>query len=256
MVLAVVKGLLVPGTLQFFLIAIIPGTILLYRRQDGGRAGKLWITALVLFYLALSIPMTASALIGALSPSYPPVQTVEQARGATAVVVLGAGMHTYRSRGDVYAGATREHALRMMEAARVYRALDRPWVFVSGSLGNERVGEAHYMAVELKNLGVDPERIVEEAHATNTRDHALMIPPMLEARGVKAFVLVTSQQHIARALKAFRKVGLNPVPSTPEPYETRRRIDLFLPSTSALEASSGMLYDELATAYYWWRGWI
>ena len=256
MVPSFLKALLVPGTIQSFLIALVPGVILLYRRKDGGRAGKLWVTAALLFYLALSIPVTAVALVRALSPSYPPVQNLQDARGATAVVVLGAGMNTYRSRGSVYAGPNREHALRMIEAARVYRALDRPWVVVTGALGNERISEAHYMAVELETLGVEPERIIEEIKATNTRDHALLVPPILKDRGVTQFVLVTSQQHIARALKAFRKVGWDPVPSTPEFYEARTSLAQFFPGEAALDASSSMMYDELAMVYYWLRGWV
>jgi uncharacterized SAM-binding protein YcdF (DUF218 family) len=256
MVPPLLKALLVPGTSTFLIIALIPGVLLLYRRKDGGRAGTIWVTALVLAYLTLSIPIVADGFVSTLSPSYPPVRTVDEARGATAIVVLGAGIETYRSRGDVYTGAKREHALRIMEAARVYHVLDRPWVIVTGSLGNERIAESGYMAADLKDHGVDPDRIIEETKAVNTRDSALFVPPILKERGVKQFVIVTSQQHIARALKAFRKVGWDPIPSTPEFYVSRFRALPYLPRESALEASSAMFYDELAMVYYWLRGWV
>lgn len=238
-------------------MAATVGVILLYGRRNGGRAGQIWITALVLFYWILSTPITAIALVGALSPSYPPVTTSQDARGATAIVVLGAGVKTYRSRGEVYRSDNREHALRMMEAARVYKTMDRPWVIVTGSLGNEDVTQARHMAVDLKNLGVADDRIVEENNATNTREHALFVPPLLTERGVKQFVLVTSQQHMARSLKVFHAVGLDPIPSTPEFLASGGKpLERFLPSGDALDASSAMLYDELAMAYYWVRGWI
>lgn len=256
MIPPLLKSLFVPGTSTFLIIALIPGVLLLYRRKDGGRAGAIWVTALVLMYLTLSIPIVAVGFVSTLSPSYPPVRTVEDARGATAIVVLGAGIETYRSRGDVYTGSKREHALRIMEAARVYQALDRPWVIVTGSLGNELITESGYMAMDLKIHGVDPDRIIEETKAANTRDSALFVPAILKAHGVKQFVLVTSQQHITRALRAFQKVGWNPIPSTPEFYVTRLRAAPYLPRESALEASSAMVYDELAMAYYWFRGWL
>jgi uncharacterized SAM-binding protein YcdF (DUF218 family) len=256
MIPTVLKALLIPGTLTFLIIALIPGVLLLYRRKDHGRAGAIWVTALVLSYLVLSIPFIAVPFVGALSPSYPPVRTVADAHGATAIVVLGAGIETYRSRDDVYTGSKREHALRIMEAVRVYRVLDRPWVIVTGSLGNERITESGYMAMDLKNHGVEPDRIIEEQTATNTREHALFVPVILKERGVKQFVLVTSQQHMARALKAFQKVGWNPIPSTPEFYVSRIRAIPYLPREAALEASSAMLYDELAMVYYWFRGWL
>lgn len=256
MLLSSLKELLTPGTSTFLLITLLPGVLLLYRRKDRGRVGAIWVTGLMLFYLALSIPLIASGFVRALSPSYPPVRTAGDARGATAIVVLGAGFETYRSRGDVYTAAEREHALRILEAARVYRVLDRPWVIVSGSFANERVTESSYMAIDLKNHGVDPDRIIEETEAANTRDHALFVPAILKQRGVKQFVLVTSQQHIARALKAFQKVGWNPIPSTPEFYVSRLRAAPYLPRAAALDASSAMLYDELAMVYYWFRGWV
>lgn len=256
MIPGVLKGLLVPGSFPLFLMAATVGVLLLFRK-NGGRAGRLWIAALVLFYWILSTPITALALVRALSPSYPPVNSRLDARGATAIVVLGAGFNTYRSRGAVYSGANREHALRMMEAARVYKVMDRPWVIVTGGLGNEELTEAAHMAVELKGMGVDEDRIVEEGQATNTRDHALFVPPLLKTRGVTQFVLVTSQEQIARALRAFHAVGLDPIPSTPEVFvRVGFPLEMFLPSDRALAASTAMIYDELAMAYYWARGWI
>ena len=250
------KSLIVPGTTQFLLLALIPGTLLLYRRRDRGRSGRIWVTTLLVSYLVMSIPATAIFLVDAVSPSYPPVQTAADARGATAIVLLSAGMDTFRSRGDVFDSSPREDALRLMEAVRVYHVLGRPLVVVSGGLGNERTTQAGHMAKVLKNLGVDPQRIVEEARATNTRDHALFVPPILKANGISQFVLVTSQQHIARSLRAFRKVGWNPVPSTPEIYVARTRLEWFIPGRAALEASTAMWYDVLAFGYYWLRGWV
>ena len=79
------------------------------------------------------------------------------------------------------------------------------------------------MAHQLEQLGVPPDDIIKEEKSTNTRDHAMFVPPLLKQHGIEQFVLVTSQQHIARALAAFRAVGANPVPSTPEVYVARRR---------------------------------
>jgi uncharacterized SAM-binding protein YcdF (DUF218 family) len=204
-----------------------------------------------------STPLTAVALVEALTPDYPAVQVPADARGATAIVVLGAGMDTYRSRGDVYDAATREHSLRMLEAARVYRVLDRPWVVVTGGLGSERRTDAAHMFESLSALGVAEDRIVQEGKATNTRDHALLVPPLLAERGITQFVLVTSRQHMSRSLKVFRSVGLDPVPSSPEFYVGRGLVtDPFVPSVAALDVTTSLMYDQLALAYYWMRGWL
>jgi uncharacterized SAM-binding protein YcdF (DUF218 family) len=256
MVLSILKGSLVPGTPVFFFLVATIGTLLLYRKKHGGRAGRAVLTALVISYWILSTPILAVPIINALSAGAPPLQTSADARGATAIVVLGAGMDTYRSRGASMQAANREHSLRALETVRVYNLLNRPWVIATGGLAPEQISEAAHMAGSLTSLGVPADRIVEEDQSRNTHDHALLVPPILASRGVAQFVLVTSQQHMPRALRAFRAVGLDPVPSSPEFYVGRGRpLERFLPSGSALEASAAMMYDLGAMVYYRLRGW-
>jgi uncharacterized SAM-binding protein YcdF (DUF218 family) len=257
MVPSVLKDFLVPGTVFFFLVAATAGTLLLYRKKNNGRAGRLLLTAVVLSYWILSTAATAVPLVRALSPDYPPVETASDARGATAIVVLGGGMDTYRSRGAMLHAGSREHSLRALEAARVYHVLDRPWVVVTGSLASEPGNEAMHMTASLKLLGVPEDRVVQEGKSQNTHDHTVYVPPLLAARGVKQFVLVTSRQHMARSLRAFRAAGFDPVPSSPQFLVVPNgRLWQFLPSQSALDASTSMMYDVLAMAYYRMRGWV
>jgi uncharacterized SAM-binding protein YcdF (DUF218 family) len=251
------KEFLVPGTYAFFLAALFFGVLLLYRKKDHGRTGRRALTSLFLLYWVLSTPIASVALVEALTSDYPPVQTRAGARGATAIVVLSAGMYTHRSRGDLFETATREGSLRVVEAARVYRILDRPWVIVSGAWGSERHSEAGFMQEQLKSVGIPGDRIVREDLAVNTREHGIYIPPLLRERGVNQFVLVTSRPHMDRALKIFRVAGFEPVPSSPEVYRRRPgSVDRYLPSTTALSISEQVIYDKLATVYYWLRGWL
>jgi uncharacterized SAM-binding protein YcdF (DUF218 family) len=139
----------------------------------------------------------------------------------------------------------------------VYRALDKPWVIVTGGVGSGYRTEAERMKAELELMGVPADRIVAEPRAQNTHEHAIYVPPLLRERHVTRFVLVTSRQHVARALRVFRKAGWDPVPSTPEAYADRSiPIDRFLPSKNALLASEQVLYNQGAFVYYWLRGWI
>jgi uncharacterized SAM-binding protein YcdF (DUF218 family) len=257
MVPSVLKDSFVPGTPVFLLLAATVGTLLLYRKTSNGRAGRRLLTLLVLLYWILSTPITAVPLVRALTANYPPVQSAAEARGATAIVVLGGGMETYRSRGVALQAGTREHSLRVLEAARVYPLLDRPWVITTGSLAPDSVTEAALMGRSLTLLGVPADRLLEEGKSRNTRDHTTYVPPMLVERGVKQFVLVTSRQHMARALRAFRAAGWDPVPSSPDFYVARGLpFEPFLPSEAALEASTSMIYDLLGMAYYRARGWM
>jgi len=251
------KEFFVPGSLSFLLFMLTLSAALLYRRTDGGRAGRRLLVSVLVLYWIWSTPILAGAFVDLLTPAYPPVDSRAQAGGANAIVVLGAGVEEFRSRGEVFEVSTREEALRVLEAARVYRTLDRPWVVVTGGLGSSRKTEAARMAAELKALGVPADRIVTEPLAESTYEHAIHVPPLLHDRRVTRFVLVTSRQHIWRALRVFRKAGWDPVPSSPEAYaDPLKPIDRFLPSKNALLASEQVLYGLGALGYYWCRGWI
>ena len=64
---------------------------------------------------------------------------------------------------ETIGGGTRVWAwAHVMEGARVYRVLDKPWMIVTGGLGSTRQTEAAHMAVELESLGVPADRIVIE----------------------------------------------------------------------------------------------
>ena len=262
MVHPLLKDFFVPGTFHFFVLDATVAAILMLRRHQG-RSGRVLLAAVVALYWIFSTPISAVPLIRAVTPEYPPVQSPSDAAGATAIVVLSGGMKSYHSRGAVFHAASREHSTRVLEAARVYRVLDHPWVIVSGRLigstgaQGEPVSEAALMRSSLISMGVPAERIVEEPESRNTRDHSLLIPPLLKTYGIRQFVLVTSRQHMARALRVFRAAGWDPVPSSPEFYvPTNIPFEAFLPSDAALDASRMMMYDLLGLVYYKARGWI
>ena len=250
------KALLIPGSITFLILALLPGVLLLFRRKDGGRAGKIWVTVLVLSYWMLSTPVTAIAFVKLFSPNVAPVMSVADARGAAAIVVLSAGMEMHRSRGESYGAPTRDVSLRVLEAARVHRLLGGVPIIATGGSGSMQYSEAGMMARQLEQLGVPSDKIITEHTSATTREHGIFVPPLLKQRGIERFVLVTSQQHIARALAVFRAAGMNPVPSTPEIYVARGRLEMFLPSRTALSASDSMLYDLFGWVYYKLRGWI
>jgi uncharacterized SAM-binding protein YcdF (DUF218 family) len=256
---AALKDLLIPGSVAFLVLSLVPGMLLLFRKRDGGRAGKIWITLLVLLYWILSTPITAVALVSLLSPDFRPVMSKADARGATAIVLLGAGMQVHRSRGDSYGAPTREGSARVLEAFRLYRVLGGVPVIASGGHGSSKYSysEAGLMAHQLEQLGVPAAQIIKEERSNNTHDHALFVPPLLKQHGFEQFVLVTSQQHMARALATFRAVGANPVPSSPQVYVSGGgALEMYLPSGSGLNVSERMIYDLMGWAYYKVKGWV
>jgi uncharacterized SAM-binding protein YcdF (DUF218 family) len=151
---------------------------------------------------------------------------------------------------------SRELSLRALEAARVFRVLERPWVIVTGSSRAADTSETAELKRSLVLLGVPAERVVDEGNSRSTLDHTIHVPPLLAARGVKQFVLVTSRQHMARSLRAFRAAGFDPVPSSPEFFvPDDGGLSNVIPTGGALEASTSMLYDVFAMLYYRLKGW-
>jgi len=251
------KDLFVPGSVPFLLLALVPAVLLLFRKKDGGRTGKIWVACLVLVYWVLSTPIAAVALVQLLSPVVHPVLSAADAGGATAIVLLGAGMQVRRSRGASYGAPTREGSLRVLEAVRLHRLLGGAPIIATGGVRSSPYSESALMARQLGQLGVPAEKIIKDEKSTNTRDHALFVPPLLKQHGIERFVLVTSQQHIARALGVFRKVGFDPVPSTPEVYGGDRHVlEKYLPSLEGLSVSESLIYDLLGRVYYRIRGWV
>ena len=187
----------------------------------------------------LSTPIAAVALVDLFSPDLPPVMSKADARGATAIVVLGAGMDVHRSRGGSLRRADARGSLRVLEAARLHRVLGGVPIIATGGHGLVAVfgSRADGASARAARACRRPHHQRREVDATR----AIMrcsCRRCLKQHGIEQFVLVTSQQHIARALAAFRAVGLDPVPSTPEVYVARGGVlEMYLPSRVGLDVS-------------------
>lgn len=114
----------------------------------------------------------------------------------TAVVILGYGLTPE--------GALRAELVERLRAGLLQAALaPLSPVIVTG--GNPRAGvtEAEAMAAWLVAHGLVPERIVREPHADSTVQNARRTAELMTDRGLRGAVLVTSDDHLARATSAF-----------------------------------------------------
>lgn len=255
-----VKEFLIPGSIPFLLMGLTVGVALLHKRTTA-RWGRRWLTALVAAYWIASTPLGSRMLAAGLHRGYGSLVQAEQAEGATAVVVLSGGSLTYRARGEEISVLSEPSAFRALEAARVYRLLDSPWVVVSGGIGDpdrQLNPESETMRDELVRAGVPAERILVEPASSDTREQALNLRPLLAEHGIVRFVLVTSPTHVWRALAVFEALGLHPVPSVSawRSEGLPDRLWQVLPSTSSLFNSQSAMREYLALAYYWSRGWL
>ena len=112
------------------------------------------------------------------------------------------------------------------------------------------------MTAELELQGVPRHMIWPETLSGSTHENALYSAQMLKAKGIRKVVLVTDAFHMARAERAFRKVGLEVVPAA---CAHRRfhliTLDRLLPSWEAVAWNEDSLHEALGLLWYRVRGW-
>ena len=245
------------SSLPFIVVMFGVGIALLYSRRTA-RLGRIWLTFVWLGFWLATTPTGSSIIAWPVATSAAPIQSRADARGATAVVMLGGGTisHVANGIGVDDLGAS---ALRIVETVRVYRLLDNPIVIVSGGdtqhLIPPRTEASAYRDAVIR-LGVPADRVVMEDRSQTTRDEALLLKPILAERRIGTFVLVTSPTHMPRSLRALRAIGLDPVPSPSPARATLLSRWSLMPDRESLALSDAAIYDALAQVYYWSRGWL
>jgi uncharacterized SAM-binding protein YcdF (DUF218 family) len=116
----------------------------------------------------------------------------EPAAQSDALIVLG---------DDNYAGD------RAFHAAELYRERVAPVVVVSGRMLRQNASLADLMAHDLESFGVPTASIVKLKHrAENTREEAVEASSLIQTRGWKRVMVVTSNYHARRARFIFERI--------------------------------------------------
>ena len=174
----------------------------------------------------------------------PPAASLERMAGADAIVLLSAA-----SDGAIF-----------LHAADLYRAGLAPTVVLSGVSAWAPRPAAHMMPKRklLEGLGLPPAAILVEDRSRNTRQNALATAALAAPLGIERVLLVTSRHHMPRALAAFRRAGLRPLPAPPvlPDYEAPPLPARMLPNIATLAQSSQSIHEWVGTIAYRLRGWI
>jgi len=114
------------------------------------------------------------------------------------------------------------------------------------------------MKAQLVARGIPAARIVLETEAPDTHEQAVLVGDLLERRSIDSFVLVTSAQHMRRALGSFAAQGMTPVPSAADQLAPGGSLAgaRLLPSADALSGSYQAIREGFALLYYALRGWL
>jgi uncharacterized SAM-binding protein YcdF (DUF218 family) len=206
------SALLLP--LPLCLIVATVGLALLWftRRQ---RTGRILVTAALALLSVLAIDGVADLVLDPLEHARPvlvpgathPLDA--RARQARFIVVLGGG-HTPAPGLPANSELSVVTLARVVEAVRLKNQLPDARMIVSGAYAPDGVPHAEFLSREAQSLGVPAGQIVEERRTWDTADEARLIKERL---GTAPFILVTSASHLPRAVRLFRKQGLDPIPS-------------------------------------------
>jgi len=218
---------------------------LLLRKRRGALALALLGGTLL---LAQSLPIIARSLIAPLEAHAGPVFT--QADGATAVVILGSGVHVDARE---YGGdTTSERSLtRLRYGLHVARITGLPILITGGQLPRTAKSEAEIMAGIAENeFGISVHW--QEREAMDTAENAQYSAKILKAAGIERIVLVTHAFHMPRARQLFAAEGLSVV-TAPTDFRGQNRQPLsifdFLPQPRAIQNSYYALHEYIGIAW-------
>ncbi|HIK30550.1 MAG TPA: YdcF family protein [Oscillatoriales cyanobacterium M59_W2019_021] len=239
----------------------------------------LTIAALVLMWkrprwaaIALSVALTvlvlagngwvSSALARSLERQHLPAAEVPTAQ---AIVILG--------------GATRspepprpwvevnEAGDRLLYGAKLYREGKAPVVILSGGRIDWQgpgPSESEDMAVLLEPMGVPASAILQDPTSLNTRENAVNVKRILEEKGIRQILLVTSAMHMPRSVLIFQRLGIDPIPA-PTDFLTDDLGEIvtgwqdvvlnLVPDADSLYLSTRAMKEYIGIIIYRLRGW-
>jgi len=239
-----VAPLLFPLPLCLLLMAAGLALLWFTRRQKAGRivVTSGFVILVVLSYGAVSTPVMRSLERGYASPA---AADVAQAKW---VVVLGGGSYADSSvpPGARLTGATLN---RLVEGIRLHRQIPGSRLLLSGAPVFGSGSDAQIMLAVALGLGIAPEGIVLDDASPDTETQAVNVARITKG---EAFVLVTSANHMPRAVGLFTKAGLNPVPA-PTHYLAPARGGVapgdFYPNVNALALAQVVWNEYLGRAW-------
>lgn len=187
---------------------------------------------------------------------------------AEAIVVLGgATKPAFPPRPFVDLG---EEGDRVFYGAQLYQQQKAPLIIVAGGRIDWRgrgPSESADMVSILSQLGVPMSAIIQEPNSLNTHENAVNVKKILDARGIRRVLLVTSAIHMPRSLLIFKRQGIAAIPAPTDFLVTAKELQEMqnspqsillnlLPDTDRLYQFTRALKEYIGLIVYRLRGWL
>ena len=242
--------LLLPS--NFLILLGLAGLVLLATRF--ARAGRrLLVASLALLALAGFTPLGA-VLSHKLESRFPPW---DASRGAPDGIIVLGGAILPRLSQDHGTPAVTADAARIIAIGKLARDYPNARIVYSGGdsslLGNEP--EANFLYPLLDSIGVPRTRVMLELRSRNTEENAVFTKALVQPKPGERWLLVTSAQHMPRAIGCFRRVGFA-VEAYPVAWHTRRAIRLAPMDTlsGGLGRLDNAVHEWIGLVSYWLTG--
>ena len=187
---------------------------------------------------------------------------------AEAIVVLGgATKPAFPPRPSVDLS---EEGDRLLYGAQLYQQKKAPIIIVAGGRIDWRgsgPSESADMAAILTQIGVPTEAILQEPLSLNTYENAVNVRKILDARGIRRVLLVTSAMHMPRSLLIFKRQGIAAIPAPTDFYVTDNELEEpqnspqatllnLIPDAKQLDNFTRALKEYIGIIVYRLRGWL
>ncbi len=200
--------------------------LLLWPTRYGRYGRRLTVIGALLLLIAGMSPL-GTALLLPLENRYP--QWDATGAAPDGIVVLGGGVfnpYVSRWRKQLTFSGSVERLLAAVDLAR--RFPTARIVFSGGSpdlVSNGGAREADFVPRFLERYGVESDRILVDRGARDTRENAINSKRLADPKPGQRWVLVTSAEHMPRAIESFQAVGF-PVEAYPVDFRTAGWRDL------------------------------
>ncbi len=240
-----------PETVFLGLLGI--GTLLLWIRTYR-RIGRICVTATLLLGLGIAIFPVGSVVLSGLEDRFPPIPRADLPSVIGGIIVLGGVLDQFVSsnRGQVSLNASAERLTEFAALAKRYPDAKLVFSGGSGSLIDQSMKEADYVAPFLEEIGIDPGRVIFENQSRNTFENATLSRERVAYEPGKAWILITSAFHMPRAVGCFRQAGWTVIPY---PVDFSYRRGTTMEPTFAFATGLGKLdaaiHEWLGLFVYW-----
>lgn len=243
------KGLILPPMPWILLLLCV---LVFWRR----RWARKLLFATVIVIVVLHSDSVERLVRYPLESSYPPLMEPRGAEPYDAIVVLTGGM---MPAGGLIPLPTLSESMfrRLDEAWRLYRIRPKPIIVSGGHVDpfTPPMNENEIAREYLVRWGVLQTHVIPEPRSRDTFESAIEVQKLLQQRGWKRYLLVTSAVHMRRAMLAFQSVAPEPIAAPADfTLEEYRFTPLRLfPSEATARKMSAAVHEYIGLVNYYWR---